>query len=125
MNESLSNSYITVSDISAALVGYGFAKTYNLSKPEMQAVQSFAVSMIARLSALNILSSSMTKLDPNQKNQLVVAILSAIAAAYRSQPALKGALTGVSCDVLAESLLRLLKWHDDSIFNWSKPAGGG
>jgi hypothetical protein len=103
-------------DLSAAIVAYFFASTMSTGKPGMQAVQSFVVSVIARIAAKSGMADFMGKLDTTQKNQIVVAILSAIGGSYKGGSPLKAAISGVSVDLLAEDLLRLLNQDPNSGF---------
>jgi hypothetical protein len=105
-----------VSDIAAGIVGYVYADTLNTAKPSMQATQSFVVSVIARIASKAGMGSFMGKLDDTQKNQLIVAILSALAGSYKGGSPLKGALTAMSIDLLAEDLIRMFNIEDIGYF---------
>ena len=121
----MSYDLLTVSDISAALVGYLYADQLNTGKPAMQASQSFIVSIIARLAARSNMTSWMGKLDNGQKNQLIVAVLSALAGSYKGGNAVKGALTGTSIDLIAEDVIRMLNIDDRGFFNMGNIAPAG
>jgi hypothetical protein len=64
----------------------------------------------------------MGKLNDGQKNQLIVALLSALSAGYRGGSILKGTLAGTSIDLLAEDILRLLSIEDTGYFQMGTPA---
>ena len=107
---------VSVSDIAAGIVGYVYADTLNTAKPSMQATQSFVVSVIARIASKAGMGSFMGKLDDNQKNQLVVAILSALAGSYKGGSPLKGGLTGTSIDLLGGDLIQMFNIEDIGYF---------
>ena len=112
----MSYDLVSMGDLAAAVVGYGFAQTMSSGKPGMQAVQSFVVSVIARIAAKSGMADFMGKLDNQQKNQIVVAVLSAIGGSYKGGSPLKAAISGVSIDLLAEDILRLLNQDPNSGF---------
>jgi hypothetical protein len=107
---------VSVSDIAAGVVGYVYADTLNTAKPSMQAGQSFVVSLVARIASKAGMGSFMGKLDDGQKNQLIVAIISALACSYKGGSPLKGSLTGMSIDLLAEDLIRMFDISDMGYF---------
>ena len=109
---------IKLSDGVAAIVGYVYASQMNTGKPSMQAVQSLVVSIVARLSVkagfLDMLSSKEKGgASEDQKNQLVVAILSAMGSLGRGQNVLKGTIASVSVDLIAEDIVNKLLRVDD------------
>ena len=112
----MSYDLVSMGDLSAGVVGYFFAQSMGTGKPGMQAVQSFVVSVIARIAAKSGMADFMGKLDNTQKNQVVVAILSAIGGSYKGGSPLKAAISGMSVDLLAEDLLRLLNQDPNSGF---------
>ena len=116
---------ITVSDISSAIVGAGFGNVYGFSM-QQQAVQSFVVSVIARIASKSdaLKSVMVVDLDSSQKNQLVVAILSALGAYWRKHSPMKGAFTGVAVDLVAEEAVRILGMSDKAVFTTSGVAKG-
>ena len=115
---------LSVSDITAAVVGYVYADQLHTRKPTVQAVQSLIVSVIARITANSGMSAFMGS-DTDIKNQIVVAVLSAIGSSYKGGGPMKGALSGVSIDLIAEDILRLLKIDDRGFFSMQNMASGG
>jgi hypothetical protein len=69
----------------------------------------------------NVFSSQFTKLEESQKNQILVALMSAMSGSYRNMDPFRAAVSGVSIDLLSESALKLFNFHEDSsIFDWNK-----
>ena len=61
---------VMTSDISAALIGAGFANVYNLGSPGMYAMRAAAVSILARmLTQSTALSGAMPTMTEGSKNQ--------------------------------------------------------
>ena len=120
----MSYDLLNMGDLSAAVVAYGFVSSMGVGgKPGMQAAQSFVVSLIARIAAKSGTVDFMGKMDDSQKNQIVVALLSAIAGSYRGGGPLKAAITGVSIDLLSDDILRLLNQDPNSgFFQMGTPA---
>jgi hypothetical protein len=109
-------SFITTSDISAAIVGAGFSSIYGLSTPPMVALQALVVSIVARLASdSSMLTSTMsTPISSSNKNQLIVGILSGIIGYYRNPKAsmIKTLITGVSIDMLGGEVLQTFNFQD-------------
>ena len=109
-------SFITTSDISAAIVGAGFPSVYGLSTPPMQALQALVVSIVARLASdSSVLTSTMTTtMSTGNKNQLIVGILSGIIGYYRNPKGsmIKTVITGISMDMLGGEILQTFNFQD-------------
>ena len=116
---------VTVSDISAALTGAAFGNVYGFSM-QQQAIQSFAVSVIARIASRSdaLKNVMIVDMDASQKNQLVVAVLSALGSYWRKHSPMKGAFTGVAVDLVAEEAVRILGMSDKAVFTTSGAAKG-
>lgn len=108
----MSYDLIAMSDITAGVLGYIYADTLNLGKPQMQATQSFVISVLARITSQSMLADYMGKLNKNQKNQLIVGLASAMVASFKNSSPGKAFLTGVSIDLLASDLLHMLNMED-------------
>ena len=106
---------LTVNDVSAGLIGYLFAMEFVHTKPINQAIQSLIVSAVARMLSESSWASMMNKLNTGQKNQLIVAALSAVSSSVQHRSVTKGALAGVSIDLLAEDVVKLLGMNDTSL----------
>ena len=109
-------SFITTSDISAAIVGAGFSSIYGLSTPPMQALQALVVSIIARLASDSsmVTSSMTTNMTNGNKNALIVGVLSGIIGYYRNpkNSMIKTVITGVSMDLLGSEILQTFNFQD-------------
>lgn len=119
--------FLKSSDISAALVGAGFSTAYAMpGSPAMQAVQSAVVSIVARVVASSKMLAAVTPVGVtgDQKNQIVVAALSAAVGYYKRHGLLKSALTGVSIDLLSQEVLTVLNMTDMNIVGGIKATGG-
>ena len=107
---------LAMGDLSAAVVGYMYADAMGSgTSASMQAVRSLVVSVIARIASKSSYTDFMGKLKTNQKNQMVVAILSALAN-YNRGSMLKAAISGVSIDLLANQVLLLFNQDPNSGF---------
>ena len=117
-------SFITTSDISAAIVGAGFSSIYGLSTPPMQALQALVVSIIARLASdSSVVTSSMTtNMTNGNKNALIVGVLSGIIGYYRNPKGsmIKTVITGVSMDLLGSEILQTFNFQDTVLLGGSK-----
>ena len=72
--------WLTTSDIASALVGAGFGEVYGtMGSTQMLAVRSLAVSILARMmSQSTTLTTAIPSLNADQKNQLIVGVLSGV-----------------------------------------------
>ena len=109
---------LTPSDISAALIGYLFADQMNMNmKPSQQAAQSLVVSILARVTSETGITDFFGEMDSGSKNELIVGVLGAISSMYSKQGgALRGALTHMSIDLIAEDLIHILRIQDTGFF---------
>jgi hypothetical protein len=110
--------FLSTSDVSAAIVGAGFSSIYGNSTPGMQAIKSLVISIIARLlSTSAMISKSAVSLDDGQKDQIVVGVLSAIESYFwkPKQSVFKGVISGISIDLVAQEVLKLIRLPDSSI----------
>jgi hypothetical protein len=109
---------LTVNNVSAGLIGYIFAMEFVHTKPMNQAIQSIVVSAVARMLSDSESSwTSMIKtLNTNQKNELIVAALSAACSSVQHRSVSKGSLAGVSIDLIGEAAVKLLNMNDTSLF---------
>jgi hypothetical protein len=116
---------VTLSDVLAGGIGVGFASQVNgSSKPYMQGVQSFVISVIARL-ASKPEYSFLGNLDDGQKNQLLIAVMSGIAGYSRGSGVLKAMLSGSSIDLLATEILHMIHQDDTGFLDLGEMMGGG
>ena len=113
--------WLTTSDIASALVGAGFGEVYGtMGSTQMLAVRSLAVSILARMmSQSTTLNTAIPSLNADQKNQLIVGVLSGVISYYKKQNLLKGVFTGVSIDLIGTEVLKLLKFDDKSLIGGS------
>jgi hypothetical protein len=65
----------------------------------------------------------MNRLNTGQKNQLIVAALSAVCSSVQHRSVSKGALAGVSIDLLSEDVVKLLGMNDTSLFTIPSTVG--
>ena len=107
---------LTVNDVFASAVGYMFAMEFAHTKPINQAVQSLVVSAVSRMLSESSWTNMMNKLNTGQKNQLIVAALSAACSSVQHRSVSKGALAGVCIDLLSEDVVKLLNMNDTSLF---------
>ena len=107
---------LTVNDVFASAVGYMFAMEFAHTKPINQAVQSLVVSAVSRMLSESSWTNMMNKLNTGQKNQLIVAALSAACSSVQHRSVSKGALAGVCIDLLSEDTVKLLNMNDTSLF---------
>ena len=107
---------LTVNDVFASAVGYMFAMEFAHTKPINQAVQSLVVSAVPRMLSESSWTNMMNKLNTGQKNQLIVAALSAACSSVQHRSVSKGALAGVCIDLLAEDVVKLLNMNESSLF---------
>ena len=117
-----STSFVTTSDISAAIVGAGFSSVYGISTPPMQALQALVISIIARLfSDSSMMANNMSNMTMGQKNQLIVGILSGIFGYYKNPKGslFKSVITGVSQDLIGQEILNTFNFTDSTLL------GGG
>ena len=113
--------WLTTSDIASALVGAGFGEVYGtMGSMQMLAVRSLAVSILARmLSQSTTLTTAIPSLDTDQKNQLIVGVLSGAISYYKKQSLLKGVFTGISIDLIGMEVLKILKLNDTALIGGS------
>ena len=105
--------FVMTSDISAALIGSGFASVYNLGTPGMYAVRSAAVSILARmLTQSTALSGAMPTMTEGSKNQLFVATLGALVSYFRKGNVMEGAISQSAIDLIAVEVLRSIGMED-------------
>ena len=107
---------LTVNDVSAGVIGYIFAMEFVHTKPMNQAIQSLVVSAVARMLSESSWTSMMKTLNTGQKNELIVAALSAVCSSVQHRSVSKGSLAGVSIDLLGEAAVKILNMNDTSIF---------
>ena len=82
------------------------------------AIRALLISVIARM--VPDWTSNWTTLSAPQKNELVVAILGGVQAAYWKHPVLQGAVGQVSIDLLGQELVALLGMNDGvAVWNYS------
>jgi hypothetical protein len=117
-------SFITTSDVSAAIVGAGFSSIYGMSTPPMVALQALVVSIVARLASdSTMMTSTMTTtMSSSNKNQLIVGILSGIIGYYRNPKTsmFKTIISGVSMDLLGSEILQTLNFPDTVLLGGPK-----
>ena len=117
----MNNELLTTSDVSTAIVGAGFASVYqNLGTPVMGAVKALVVSVVARMVAKSKIMG--TTVTTEQKNQLVVAVLTAVEAYSRgkNQSIGRAVLSGVSIDLIGQEVLKLVKMEDTVLIGGEK-----
>ena len=112
---------LTINDVAAGAVGYIFAKEFVHTKPTHQAIQSLVVSSVARMLSTSQMASALTSLNTGQKNELIVGVLSAVCSSIQHRSVTKGALAGVSIDLLAEDVVRSIGMSDSSLISF--PSG--
>jgi hypothetical protein len=117
MSISMQNLLMT-SDIFVAAVGAGYAGVYGMS-PGMVAVKASLISSVARMVSESKMMPA-TALTADAKNQIVVAVLHALDAYRVKGSVLKGAVNGVSIDLIAQEVMKLLNFTDQSLLG-----GGG
>ena len=121
----MSYDLLTLSDLSAGLVGTAFSYTvYGSNKPYMQGVQSFIISMIARL-ASQPKFSFLGNLDNSQKNQLIISILNGIAGYSRGSGIAKNMIAGSAIDLLGQEILNLIHQQDTGFIDLSNMTADG
>ena len=107
---------VMTSDISAALIGAGFANVYNLGSPGMYAMRAAAVSILARmLTQSTPLSGAMPTMTEGSKNQLFVATLGALVSYYRKGNVMKGAISQSAIDLIAVEVLKSIGMEDKAL----------
>ena len=106
--------FVTSSDVTAALVGAGFSEAYGgPGSPGMLAARSFVISVVARMaSSSTTLTTAVPSLDTSQKSQLIIGVLNGIASYYKKEKVLKGVVSGISIDLVATEVLKLLNMED-------------
>ena len=110
---------IKYNDILSAGVGAGFSSLYSTGNPAMAAGSAFLTSIAARLVSDWALKGKLSGLSDNGNNQLVVALISGLMGYYRKQSPLRQAVSGVSIDLIAEEILKMLKIDDQALFSSS------
>ena len=108
---------IKYNDMAAAAVGAGFSSLYACGSPAMAAGSAFMTSIAARLVSDWALKGKLNGLSDNGKNQLVVALIAGLMGYYRKQNPWKQAVSGVSIDLIAEEILKMLKIDDIALFS--------
>jgi hypothetical protein len=106
---------LTVNDAAAGTIGYVFAQQFALTKPTHQAIQSLIVSSVARMLSESSLTNAFTSLNTGQKNEIIVGVLSAVCSSVQNRSVMKGTIAGMSIDLLAEDVVRLLGLSDKSL----------
>ena len=115
---------VSLSDVGAGLIGVAFGSQVNgSSKPYMQGMQSFLISVIARL-ASKPEYSFLGNLDNGQKNQLLIALMSGIAGYSRGSGVLKSMISGASIDLLATEILHQIHQDDTGFLDLGEMMGG-
>ena len=109
---------VTGSDVSSTLLAslFGYLENGSQKNAMKQALVSGGTSILARLAANSGMVSAMSV---DQKNQVVVAILSGIAGYINKQDIPKKMLHGVMIDVTSQELVRLFGGTDSSWLNIS------
>src|SRR4051812_3031159 len=95
-------SWLMKSDVASALSGAVFRYAYFFG--EMAALQGAVISMLARMLPGKV-SVNVGSLSVAQKNEIVVAILGVVSAAYHKRNLLAGGVAAVSVDALGDMLL--------------------
>jgi hypothetical protein len=65
------------------------------------------------------LTNAFTSLNTGQKNELIVGVLSAVCSSVQNRSVMKGTLAGISIDLLAEDVVRILGFSDKSLLGTS------
>ncbi len=116
---------ISLSDFTAAITGYVFAEVNGGTSGAKQATQSFFVSLVSRAITETGFFSMFTSLNNSQKNEILVGILSAAASKMRNKSVSKGVIMGVSIDLVAEDLIKMLGLADVNLITYSGTTGFG
>lgn len=114
---------LTSSDISAGLVGAGYAALYRNTGIGKQAITSLAVSIVARMTSAQL--SMFSSMNMKAKNALIVSILYAVLGAIMRQDIAKTVISGLSIDLIGEAVLSLLDQNDSDWVGqpWSSAPG--
>ena len=105
---------VTKSDLFAGAVGAGFSSVYGMGSPGMSAVKAATVSSIARMVSESTMLPA-TPLTSDTKNQIVMAVLYALDAYRVKGSPLKAAVSGVSVDLIAQEVMKLLNFTDSNL----------
>jgi hypothetical protein len=117
--------FVKLSDVTAALVGSGWSTQFGGSIP-MVAGQALVVSVIARIASSNpMFTTAVPSLNSGQKNQLIVSVLSAIAAYVKKGGAVRGAMSGTAIDLIATTVLTTLNIPDMVLIGTATETTGG
>jgi hypothetical protein len=111
---------VTTSDVFAGVVGAGYSSVYGMASPGMSAVKAAVVSSVARLVSESTMLPA-TALTTDTKNQIVVAVLYALDSYRTKGNPLKGAVTGVSVDLIAQEVMKLLNFTEKSLIGPTSP----
>ena len=103
-------SLVMTSDLVTGAVGGGTAMVYKNAGVGYAASRSATTAIVARLVTSAI--KNQTNLSTDVKNQLVVAAISATDAYVNKRNPVKGAVTGVSVDLIANEIMRMLGLAD-------------
>ena len=116
---------LSLSDFTAAITGYIFAETIGHTSGVKQATQSFFVSLMARAITESGYLSTFSSLNSSQKNEILVGILSAAACKMRNKSISKGVVAGISIDLVAEDVIRMLGLSDVNLITYGKEGLSG
>ena len=116
---------ISLSDFTAAITGYVFAEVIGHTSGYKQATQSFFVSLVARAITEGGWIPMFSSLNNSQKNEILVGVLSAAAAKMKNKSVSKGVIMGVSIDLVAEDIIRMLGLSDVNLLTYGFNGLGG
>lgn len=112
---------VMTSDLFAGAVGAGFSSVYGMGSPGMVAVKASVISAVARMVSESTMLPA-TALTSDAKNQIVVAVLHALDAYRGKGSPLKAAVSGVSVDLIAQEVMKLLNFTDKSLLGGAATA---
>ena len=95
------------SDLFAGAVGAGFSGLYRIGSPGYMAARAVLISSVARVISESSFGGSVN-MSADAKNQLVVAVANAIDSYRGKGSPMKGAVTGVSIDLIANEVMKLI-----------------
>ena len=110
---------VTTSDLFAGAVGAGFSSLYGMGSPGTTAVKAAVISAVSRMVSESTMLPDMS-LTNDAKNQIVVAVLHALDAYSGKGNPLKSAVSGVSVDLIAMEVMKLLNFTDQSLLGGGK-----
>ena len=115
---------VTTSDLFAAGVGAGFSSLYGMGSPGTTAIKAAVISAVSRMVSESTMLPDMS-LTNDAKNQIVVAVLHALDAYSGKGNPLKSAVSGVSVDLIAMEVMKLLNFTDQSLLGGKDYSDGG